>query len=467
MKKNGDGIRRLGIVGSIVSGRSGMGWFGPCCGSGSVIKEIGGSGDIEIYVNSPGGSVFAGFEILNALNAATGAGRSVTMYVSSMAASMASYITSGVKGAKIYMADNAKLMFHAPWACVCGSKDQMRDEANLLEQMENDIKRAVVSRGATPEDSWFAAGREKWITAEQAVADKLADGIANPPQELIAVIAEMYSDGGSLVGERGEGAKDASANARGLYDYEKIAACAEFSGYLASICREHFGGTFEGVADLSAGQFTANMKDGSAVLLKFKADAFNIVSVDWENGSGEMENVSMKDKITLDAEAKAKADAEAAEAKAKADMEAAEAAEKAKAEADAKAKADAEAAEKATLEADAAEAKAKAEAEAAKAEAKKTDPLAGLSEDEIEFARNHYATQKAEHIAAIMAGEGNEFTAEELDGYKFAQLAKMAKLAKAQKKSADAPSGLKADTLTAPPTEAKGIKSTGSLPLPE
>ena len=78
-------------------------------GSESVLSQIGDSGDIDIYVNSQGGSVFAGFEIVNALNAAVTQGRAVTFYVSALAASIASYITSGVKGARVVMSDNAKL----------------------------------------------------------------------------------------------------------------------------------------------------------------------------------------------------------------------------------------------------------------------------------------------------------------------------------------------------------------------
>ena len=127
--------RKVLIVGTVVNGRSGYsGWYGRCAGSESVIEEIGSEGDIDVYINSPGGSVFAGFEMVNAFNAARDAGREVTIYVSAMAASIASYIACGVKGAKVYMSSNAKMMFHAPWTFVLGSKDELRDTSNLLEK---------------------------------------------------------------------------------------------------------------------------------------------------------------------------------------------------------------------------------------------------------------------------------------------------------------------------------------------
>ena len=81
-KKKNDGRKRIAIVGGIVSGKSFDGWFGRYTGSETVLSQIGDSGDIDIYVNSQGGSVFAGFEIVNALNAAVAQDRAVTFYVS-------------------------------------------------------------------------------------------------------------------------------------------------------------------------------------------------------------------------------------------------------------------------------------------------------------------------------------------------------------------------------------------------
>ena len=466
MKTKGDGKNRVIIVGSVVSGRSGEDWFGRYTGSTSAIEEMGTSGDVEVYVNSPGGSVFAGFEILNAFKAAVAAGRSVHVYISAMAASIASYITTGIPGAKVYVAENAKLMFHAPWVGgISGSKDQLRDYANLLEKMEVDIANAVSSRGAKAEADWFAAGRTKWISAKEAVAMKLADGVANPPQDLImAAVKSPYSttyrDGYEDSAENGK--KKTKSSLSGV---DMFAASASFEGLLKTECGAHFGEEIT-VSDIAEGEFRATFEDGRSTLLKYRPDSLTIVAIDWEGAAlseQEREN-HMKTQAQLEEEAKAaveaaeKAKADAAKAKeetakAKADLEAA------KADLEA-AKADLEAA-KADLEnAKAETAKAKADLEAAKA---KQIPD-GVTADMLAFAQANYKPDRDRHIATIKANKANDFSDEELDKQSIEFLARLAKLSAASTESGEK---TKADnSLTGiPSSKSKGTEAT--LPPPE
>ena len=351
-----------------------------------------------------------------------------------MAASIASYITSGVKGAIVHMSDNAKLMFHAPWTYVMGSKDQLKDTAELLGKMEDDIAAAIESRGAKADRSWFAAGRAKWLSAKEAIAAKLADDIANPPAELLAAATSediSYSRDGW-----DDEANDKGASANAPSQFDRFAASVSYQGYVQSLVEEHFGeGT---VAELLGnGRVKATKKDGDAILLKYRNDSLNIVDIDWDsaevvNKEPDMDAKQKEAQAKADADAKAKADAEAAE-KAKAD---AEAAEKAKADADAKAKADAEAAEKARF--------------------------AGLTDDMIAFAKKNYQPIRDQHIATIKASKSNEFTDEELAKFDMDTLAKMAKLPVA----AGQPLGSDTDnSVIAPAPAAKG--TGGTLPPPE
>lgn len=455
-KAKGDGKNRITIVGAVVSGKSGDGYYGRVTGSQSVIQNIGSSGDIDIYMNSPGGSVFAGFEILNALNTAAAAGRKVTIYVSAMAASIASYISSGVKGATVVMADNAKMMFHAPWTGVQGSKDELRDCANLLEKMENDIIGAATARGAKVGAEWFAAGRCKWLSSKEALAEKLADEIGNAPQDLIDfVVAEGKVFSGqsrSMWDDKAEGTDKAERNA------DRYAATTTFEGYLQMLASGHFGEEVSvTISDLHPGTFGVVKKDGTSMLLKYRGDSLNIVDIDWDSAESapKTENV-MTDKEKADAEAKAKADADAklkadADAKAKADAD-----QKAKDDADAKTKADADAKVKAD-----ADAKAKADADQkAKEDAEK--PPFGLTKDMVAFAKKNYQTARNEHIATIKAAKSCTFTDAELDEIDFEMLAKMAALTE---KPDTAPKAKADNSLIAPDLKAKG--TTGSLPPPE
>lgn len=461
MKTKGDGKNRVIIVGSVVSGGSGEGWFGTYTGSASVMRDIGATGDIDVYVNSPGGSVFAGFEILNAFKAAVDAGRTVNVYISAMAASIASYITTGIPGAKVHMADNAKLMFHAPWVCVTGSKDQLRDYAKLLEQMEGDISAAVTSRGAKAEADWFAAGRAKWISAKEAVAMKLADDIMNPPQDLVVAAAKgpykttYRDDGYSNSAENGKKSRNA------LSGIDMFAASTSLDGLLQSLCADRFGEDVV-ISETADGVFRATLACGKTTLLKYKPDSLNIVAIDWEGAQlsePEREN-NMKTQAQLEEEARA---ANEAAEKAKADAAKAEAetakAEAAKAkEAVVKANADIEAAKAEVVKANEAVSKATADLEAAKA---KQIPD-GVTSDMLAFAQANYKVIRDQHIATIKANKANDFSDEELNSQSFDFLARLAKI------SAGADSGkLMPDNslIETPSSKSKGTEAT--LPPPE
>ena len=461
------GKRYVAIVGSVVSGRSGDGWYGRYTGSDTVMKAIGASGDVEVYINSPGGSVFAGFTILNALNAATAAGRSVTIYVSAMAASIASYISSGVTGAKVYVSPNSKLMFHAPWTSTEGSRTQLLDTAELLGKMEEDLVAAVESRGAKADREWFAAGRAKWFSAREAVEAKLADGLANAPSELLA-----YVTSDAALGYTWRDSENAKENGRELADVaDRMVATWTTAGLIKTLCEDHFGEEIT-LSSFSDGAFKVMKKDGSRVLLKYRSDAANIVAIDWESATTEPKQESeMKTQQTTEAEQTAKIEADAkaaADAKAKADADAKAAEEqKLKDEADAKAKADADAkaAEEAKAKADA-DAKAKADAEAkAKAEADEKAKLAvpaGMTADMLAFAAKNYKAFRDGLIATIKACKTNRFTDADLDKYDVEQLEKLADLI--PKPDAKTVAGVD-NSLIAPAPVAKG--TGGTLPPPE
>jgi len=421
-KKKNDGRKRIAIVGGIVSGKSYNGWFGRYTGSETVLSQIGDSGDIDIYVNSQGGSVFAGFEIVNALNAAVAQGRAVTFYVSALAASIASYITSGVKGAKVVMSNNAKLMFHAPWVCTCGSKDQLKDAADLLGKMEDDIVSAVEARGAKAEPEWFAAGRMKWFSAKEAVKNKLADEIDNPPSDLISYLTEEYKSGGSYTSLYSDSSSDKPGYTAGKTELERFAAQTELKSYIASLCAEHFDDIQ--AVEVERDNIRLAHKDGSFSLLNYENDPLNIVNVNWESARKETQKENDMSK---------QADPNAGQEAPKVPI--------------AEPNAGQEAPKVPTAEPNA---------------VVKTVLPSGMTEDMILFAAENYAETKNKYIAAIKAVKTNSFTDEELDSFPMKTLAKMAKLAVEPQKETVAP---KTDSslIALPASVAKG---NGSLPPP-
>jgi len=449
-KKKNDGRKRIAIVGGIVSGKSYNGWFGRYTGSETVLSQIGDSGDIDIYVNSQGGSVFAGFEIVNALNAAVAQGRAVTFYVSALAASIASYITSGVKGAKVVMSDNAKLMFHAPWVCTCGSKDQLKDAAALLGKMEDDIVSAVEARGAKAEPEWFAAGRMKWFSAKEAVKNKLADEIGNPPTDLISYLTEEYKSGGSYTSLYSDSSSDKPGYTAGKTELERFAAQTELKSYIASLCAEHFDDIQ--AVEVERDNIRIAHKDGSFSLLNYENDPLNIVNVNWESARKETQKENDMSK---------QADPNAGQEAPKVPIAEPNAGQEAPKVPIAEPNAGQEAPKVQTSEPNAGQEAPKVPTAEPNAVVKTVLPP-GMTEDMILFAAENYAETKNKHIAAIKAVKTNSFTDEELDSFPIKTLAKMAKLAAEPQKETVVP---KTDSsLIAPP--ASVAKGNGSLPPP-
>lgn len=125
-----------------------------------------------MHINSPGGDVFDGIAILNALRAHKGA---VTTIVDGLAASAASFIAQA--GAKRIVARNAELMIHdASGLCVGNAKD-MAEMTTMLERVSDNIASVYAERSQRGDTaSWRAAmGAETWYSAQEAVDAGLAD----------------------------------------------------------------------------------------------------------------------------------------------------------------------------------------------------------------------------------------------------------------------------------------------------
>jgi ATP-dependent protease ClpP protease subunit len=145
-------------------------------------------GPLQVYINSPGGSVFSAYEIINTLAAwRANNGQPVEITIGAMAASAASAIAI-LSGAKLNVHRNSKLMFHGAWSETVGGAEAHGDTATLLEQINTDIKTALVSRYGVPAetvDEWFAEGRQGWLTAQDAIKYKMAESIVDADDEEI------------------------------------------------------------------------------------------------------------------------------------------------------------------------------------------------------------------------------------------------------------------------------------------
>lgn len=137
------------------------------------LKQID-SEEIDLRINSRGGSVFEGIAIANALSRHKA---KVTAYVDSLAASISSVIPV-IAADKIIIAKNAHMMIHDPWGIVIGGAEEMRKSAALLDKVGGTIVQAYAERtGETPAVIQQLMRDETWFNADEAKEIGLADEI--------------------------------------------------------------------------------------------------------------------------------------------------------------------------------------------------------------------------------------------------------------------------------------------------
>ena len=126
-----------------------------------------GSGDVTIEISSPGGSVYQGVEIFNAIKAYDKG--KVTTVITSIAASMASYIALAGDNIKAY--DNAVYMIHNASVFSWGDARALRKSANIVESLSNLLaKEYILKTGKTAEEI-----SNKMVTIPTAESDKIAN----------------------------------------------------------------------------------------------------------------------------------------------------------------------------------------------------------------------------------------------------------------------------------------------------
>lgn len=131
-----------------------------------LVKEIGDikASQIDIRINSPGGSVFDGIAIYNAIKRHPA---KKTTYNDGLAASIASVIF--LAGDKKVSAENAMTMIHNPFGMVMGDANEMRKMADVLDKLKESIVMAYQkSTMLTDKELQAAMDAETWYTATEA-----------------------------------------------------------------------------------------------------------------------------------------------------------------------------------------------------------------------------------------------------------------------------------------------------------
>ena len=152
-------------------------WSGEGVTAKAFVKDLKalGNADINLHINSGGGSVFDASAIYTALKAHSG---KVTSYIDGIAASAASFVA--LAGDTVVMADNALFMIHNPFGGATGDAKAMRDMADLLDKVRDTMVGIYMSKtNLTEAELLSALDSETWYSALEARAAGFVDVITN------------------------------------------------------------------------------------------------------------------------------------------------------------------------------------------------------------------------------------------------------------------------------------------------
>lgn len=139
----------------------------------AAINECKDAKVLNIRVNSPGGDVFEGRAIMEAIKRFDG---KTIAHIDALAASAATSIA--LSADEVVMADGALFMIHNASGLVWGDKSAMRDTANLLEKVEGSIVNDYTTKtGMATEAIVSMMDAETWMNADEALANKFVDRI--------------------------------------------------------------------------------------------------------------------------------------------------------------------------------------------------------------------------------------------------------------------------------------------------
>jgi ATP-dependent Clp protease protease subunit len=149
-------------------------WFGDEI-TPKLFKDelLNGTGDITVWLNSPGGDVFAASQIYNMLMDYKG---KVTVKIDGIAASAASVIA--MAGSEVLMSPVSMMMIHNPMTIAFGDSTEMGRAITMLDEVKESIINAYeLKTGLARSELAKLMNEESWFNAKKAIELGFADAI--------------------------------------------------------------------------------------------------------------------------------------------------------------------------------------------------------------------------------------------------------------------------------------------------
>lgn len=141
--------------------------------------------DIQMYINSPGGSVSAGMAIYDTMQFVT---CDVATYCIGQAASMGAVLLAAGAENKRFALPNARVMIHQPLAGMQGTAEDIMIHAREFKNVKHRLNQILLHHTGQPLDKIEAdTDRDRFMTATEAMEyrliDKVIDKVDNKPAD--------------------------------------------------------------------------------------------------------------------------------------------------------------------------------------------------------------------------------------------------------------------------------------------
>ena len=136
------------------------------CGEIVLLSSEDARRDISIYINSPGGSVYAGMAIYDVMQYVP---NDIATYAMGMAASMGQFLLAAGAPGKRYALPHAQILMHQPSGGIGGTASDIRIQAEQMLYIKRTLfERTAYHTGQPIKQIEKDADRDRWFTAEEA-----------------------------------------------------------------------------------------------------------------------------------------------------------------------------------------------------------------------------------------------------------------------------------------------------------
>jgi ATP-dependent Clp protease, protease subunit len=130
------------------------------------LESVDSKKDIQIYINSPGGSVYAGLGIYDTIQYI---GAEVATICTGMAASMSAVLLCAGATKKRSALKHSRVLIHQPMGGASGQASDIEIEAREIQKVKKELYEIIAHHsGQSYEKVWKDADRDYWMSAEEA-----------------------------------------------------------------------------------------------------------------------------------------------------------------------------------------------------------------------------------------------------------------------------------------------------------